>query len=140
MSNEFGQRRHRPGEDFRAADRLEITDLTYRYITAADLQDREMLADTLADRVLWDLTDTPAPLSGGPADREAVTVDRQVLVDVAVPEGGRAPATGPRAWAQHTISNCQVTLSGLDEAEVFAYLRLTSYSFAVLPRRTAPSS
>jgi hypothetical protein len=123
----FGQRRHGPREDFRPADRVEITDLVHRFPVAMDLRDREMFEDCFVDPVLWDVTDSPGPLTGGPADREPTTVARSELVRRAVPDHGGT--SEDRSFTQHKIDNVLVTFTGDASAEVFAYLRMDRYTY-----------
>lgn len=118
--NPYGQRVPAPGEDFRAADRMEIVDLVWRFLFARDIGDREMFGDCFAETITWDLSNNPVPLTGGAADAGPTEFSREDFVRIAF--GQSAPPTR-EAFVQHLVNNPLVTFSGPETATVLAHLR-----------------
>lgn len=118
--NDYGQRITAEGEDFRAADRLEILDLVSRFTLASDIGDREMFAGCFTDPMNWDLSNNPAPLTGGPADQGEVTMARAEFVDRAFGAVGAKPTR--ERFTQHIVANASITFTTDADATVLAHL------------------
>jgi len=119
--NPYGQRLAAPGEDFRVADRLEIQDVVWRFMMSLDIGDREMFEACFADTVLWDLSDNPVRLTGGPADLGPTSMPRAEFVERAYGAAGHAPTR--QRFMQHCVSNPLITFTDQGRATVLAHLR-----------------
>ena len=119
--NPYGQRLAAPGEDFRVADRLEIQDVVWRFMMSLDIGDREMFEACFTDPVLWDLSNNPVRLTGGPADLGPVEIARDDFVDRAFGAAGHAPSR--QRFVQHCVNNPLITFTGAETATVLAHLR-----------------
>ena len=125
--NRFGQKIAQPGEDFRVADRLELLDLVWRFASAMDMGDLEMFEECFAPQLTWDLSRNPVRWTGGPADNQAVLIDRSEFM--AVVSGRDAanrevPSNAPRpvkSFYQHGILNPIVTFTGAASATILGY-------------------
>ncbi len=118
--NPYGQRVPAPGEDFRMADRLEITDLVWRFLFARDIGDKEMFRDCFSDPMTWDLSNNPVPLTGGRADQGPAEFSRDEFVAIAF---GNAQPPSRDAFVQHCVNNPLVSFTGSQTATVLAHLR-----------------
>ena len=119
--NPYGQRLPQPGEDFRVADRLEIQDVVWRFMMSLDIGDRDMFEACFTDPVLWDLSNNPVRLTGGPADLGPVELPRDDFVNRAFGTAGSAPSR--QRFMQHCVNNPLITFTGAETATVLAHLR-----------------
>jgi hypothetical protein len=126
--NSYGQRTPAFGEDFRAADRMEIVDLVWRILFARDIVDEEMYRDCFTDPVTWDLSNNPVPFTGGPADKGPWEAPRDEFVRLSF---NRAEPPSRELFVQHCVNNPIVSFTGADTATVLAHLRNPIHSKSV---------
>jgi hypothetical protein len=119
--NPYGQRLTQPGEDFRAADRLEIMDVFWRFMMSIDIGDKETFADCFTPTVLWDLSNNPVRFTGGAADLGPTEFERADFVERAFGAAGQTPSR--ERFMQHCVNNPLITFTGADSGTVLAHLR-----------------